>query len=97
MIQTCAICTKEKATKSFPLLPGLKAVFKEVEEEVELVYLLNQHIQWKEHHIGMPTDPFSFFSPSQYNSQQYLGPAWQNQPPFYTWPPQAFSMPPWPN
>lgn len=47
-IQACAICTKEHATKICPSLPGLKAVFKEAEEEVELVYLLNQRHQWKE-------------------------------------------------
>jgi len=41
MIHVCAICTKEHATKSCPSLPGLKEVFKEAEEEVEPVYLLN--------------------------------------------------------
>jgi len=48
MIETCAICTKEHAIESFPSLPRLKASFKEAEEEVELVYLLNHHRQWKE-------------------------------------------------
>ena len=56
MVQTCAICAKEHATKNCPSLPGLKAVFKEVEEEAEPVYLLNQ--------CRMPIDPYSFFQPS---------------------------------
>jgi len=76
MIQTCAICTKENATESFPLLPRLKAVFKEAEEEVELVYLLNQRRQWQASRTGMPTDPSLFFPPSKYNSQQYSGASW---------------------
>jgi len=42
MVQTYAICTKEHATESYPLLPELKVVFKEIEEEVEPIYLLNQ-------------------------------------------------------
>ena len=43
MVQTCAICTKYHATKSCPSLPGLKVVYKEVEEETEPIYWLNQH------------------------------------------------------
>lgn len=43
MVQTCAICTKDHAIESCPSLPGLKAVYKEDEEDTELVYLLNQH------------------------------------------------------
>lgn len=78
MIQTCAICTKEHATESCPSLLGLKSAFKEVEEEVEPVYLLNQRRQWQARQTGMPTDPSLFFPPSQYNSQQYSGVAWQN-------------------
>jgi len=39
MVQTCAICTKDHAMKNCPSLPGLKAVFKEAEEEMEPVYL----------------------------------------------------------
>ena len=68
MIQTCAICTKEHAIESCPSLLGLKAVFKEVEEEVEPAYLLNQCRQWQARQTGMPTDPYSFFPSSQYNS-----------------------------
>ena len=41
MVQTCGICTKDHATESFPSLPGLKAVYKEAEEETKPVYLLN--------------------------------------------------------
>lgn len=73
MVQTCAICTKDNATESYPSLPGLKAVFKEVEEETQPVYLLNQHRQWQALQIGTPTDPSSFFQPSQYNAQHYTG------------------------
>jgi len=42
-VQSCAIYTREHATKNCPSLPGLKAVYKEAEVELELVYLLNQH------------------------------------------------------
>jgi len=69
MIQTCAIFTKDHTTKSCPSLPGLKAVFKEAEEEVELVYLMNQCCQWKTHLTGMPIEPSSLFCSSQFNSQ----------------------------
>ena len=76
MVQTYAICTKEHGTKNFPSLPQLKAVFKEVEEETEPIYLLNQCRQWEAGQIGMPNDPYSFFQPSQYNSQKYIGATW---------------------
>ena len=33
-VQTCAICTKDHLTESCPSLPGLKAVYKEAEEEL---------------------------------------------------------------
>eukprot|EP00253_Pinus_taeda_P025658 PITA_25658 len=46
-VQVCTICTKDHSTKSYPSLPGLKAVYKEVEEEPESVYLLNQCHQWQ--------------------------------------------------
>ena len=45
-VQTCAICTKYHHTESCPSLPGLKAVYKEAEEEPESIYFLNQHRQW---------------------------------------------------
>ena len=45
--RTCTICTQEHTTESCPSLPGLKAIFKEVEEEAEPVYQLNQHRQWQ--------------------------------------------------
>jgi len=61
MVQTYAICNKEHATENFPSIPGLKTIFKEVEEEVEPVYLLNQHRQWQTRQTGMPTNPSSFF------------------------------------
>ena len=76
MIQTCAIFTKDHATESCPSLPRLKAVFKEVEEEVEPIYLLNQCRQWKARPTGMPTEPSLFFPSSQFNSQQYPVAAW---------------------
>jgi len=61
IVQTCAICIKEHATKNYPSLPGLKAVFKEAKEEAKPVYLLNQRHQWQARQICMPTDPSSFF------------------------------------
>jgi len=63
MIQACAICTKEHATESCPSLLGLKVVFKEAEEEIELVYILNKSHQWQARQIGMLIDPSSFFPP----------------------------------
>ena len=42
-VQVCAICTKYHSTESCPSVPGLKAVYKEAEEETKPVYLLNQH------------------------------------------------------
>ena len=97
MVQTCAICTKDHATESCPSLQGLKAVYKEVEEETEPVYLLNQRSQWQPRQTGTLADPSSFFQNPQYNSQQYLGAMWQNKPPFSNWSQQPFHMPPWPN
>lgn len=85
MVQTYAICTKYHATKKCPSLPGLKAIFKEVEAEIEPVYLLNQCREWQAQQAGMPTNPSSFFQLSKYNSQQYTGATWQNQPPFPNW------------
>ena len=41
-VQVYAICTKDHSTESYSSLPGLKAVHKEAEEEIEPVYLLNQ-------------------------------------------------------
>lgn len=79
MVQTYAICTKYHATEHCPSLLGLKAVYKEAEEETEPVYLLNQHRQWKQRQIGTPTEPSSSFQPSQYNAQQYTGTMWKNQ------------------
>eukprot|EP00253_Pinus_taeda_P014007 PITA_14007 len=34
-VQTCAICTRDHSTESCPSLPGLKAIYKEAEEEPE--------------------------------------------------------------
>ena len=62
-VQTCAICTKDHLTESCPSLPGLKAVYKEVEEEPKLVYLLNQRCQWQPRQSGMFPDPTSSFQP----------------------------------
>ena len=67
-VQTCAICTKDHLTKSYPSLPGLKAVYKEAEEEPESVYFLNQCRQWQPRHSSMFTDPTSSFKPLQYNA-----------------------------
>jgi len=40
-VQVCAIYTKYHSIANYPSLPGLKEVYKEVEEESEPVYLLN--------------------------------------------------------
>ena len=45
-VQVCTIFTKDDSMKNYPSLPGLKAVYKEVEEELEPMYLLNQCRQW---------------------------------------------------
>ena len=96
VIKVCAICTKDHPTEGCPSLPGLKAVYKEAEEESEVVCLLNQRWQWQSRQLGMPTDPFSSFQPPQYNAQQYSG-MWQNQPPFPNWSQQPFPTTSWPN
>ena len=61
IVQVCAICTKYHSKESFPSLPGLKAVYKEVEEETKMAYLLNHCCQWQPRQTGMPIDPSSSF------------------------------------
>ena len=68
-VQICAICTKDHLMESCPSLHGLKAVYKEVEEEPESVYLLNQRHQWQPQQSGMFSDPTSSFQPPQYHAQ----------------------------
>lgn len=46
-VQTCAICTKDHTTESFPSVLGLKVVYKEAKEETKQVYLLNKNCQWQ--------------------------------------------------
>jgi len=46
-VPVCAIRTKDHSTERCPSLPGLKAVYKEVEEEPDSVCLLNQRCQWQ--------------------------------------------------
>eukprot|EP00253_Pinus_taeda_P036590 PITA_36590 len=53
-VQTCAISTRYHSTESCPSLPGLKAVYKEAEEEPEVVYLLNQRRQWQPRQTAQP-------------------------------------------
>eukprot|EP00253_Pinus_taeda_P035424 PITA_35424 len=53
-VQTCAICTKDHLTESCPSLPGLKAVYKEAEEEPEPAYFINQHRQWQPRQSAQP-------------------------------------------
>lgn len=96
-VQIYAICTKDHATESCPSLPGLKTVYKEVEEETELVYLINQCRQWQARPTGIPIDPSSSFQPPQCSAQQYPRTMWQNQPSFSNWSQQPFPMLPWPN
>ena len=64
MVQTCAICTKDHTTEQCQSLPGFKAVFKEAEEEIEPVYLMNQRRQWKTKPTGMSQDASQFFPSS---------------------------------
>ena len=78
-VQTCAIYANDHLTESCPSLPGLKAVYKEAEEEPESVYLINQRCQWQQRQSGMFSDPTSSFQPPQYNAQQYN--MWQNTTP----------------
>ena len=95
-IQICAICTKDHLTESCPSLPGLKAVYKEAEEEPEPAYFINQRRQWHPRQSSMFSDPSSSFQPPQFNTQQQN--MWQNQsqPPFSNWSPQMFPTPnPW--
>eukprot|EP00253_Pinus_taeda_P028979 PITA_28979 len=97
-VQICAISTRDHSTESCPSLPGLKAVYKEAEEEPEVVYLLNQHRQWQPRQTGMFSDPTSSFQYLQYNTQQYN--TWQSQfqPPFPNWSSQSYpSANPWLN
>jgi len=75
-VQTCAICTKDHLTESCPSLPGLKAVYKEAEEEPESAYFINQRRQWQPRQSGMFSDPSSSFQPPQFNAQQQN--MWQN-------------------
>eukprot|EP00253_Pinus_taeda_P025356 PITA_25356 len=97
-VQTCAICARDHSTESCPSIPGLKAVYKEAEEEPETVYLLNQRRQWQPRQIGMFSDPASSFQYPQYNTQQYN--TWQSQfqSPFPNWSSQSYpSANPWLN
>lgn len=64
-VQACAIRIKDHSMESYPSLPGLKAVYKEAEEDPEPVYLLNQHCQWQPRQLGMFPDPASSFQPPQ--------------------------------
>ena len=95
IVKICAIFTKGHPTEGWPSLPSLKEVYKEAEEESEVVFLLNQRRQWQPRPSGMQNDPFSF-QPPQYNAQQYSG-IWQNQSPFPNWSQQPFPPTPWPN
>lgn len=60
-VQVYAICTKDHSTENCPSLLGLKVVHREVEEETEPVYLLNQRCQWQPRQTGIPVDPSSSF------------------------------------
>ena len=83
MIQTCSICTKDRATDQCPSLPELKAVFKEVEEGIESAYLMAQCRQWKARPSGMPQD-LSLFFPMQYHQHQSTRTTWEGQPTFFS-------------
>lgn len=47
----------------------MKVVFKEVEEEAKLVYLMNQRQKWKAKPTGMSQETSKFFPSSQFNQQ----------------------------
>jgi len=68
-VQTCAICTKDHLTENCPSLPGLKAVYREVEEEPKSAYSINQRRQWQPRQSGTFSDPTSSFQPPPYNAQ----------------------------
>lgn len=85
------------SAKNCPSLPGLKEVYKYVEEELDLVYQLNQHRQWQPQQLGMFLNPSSSSQPLQYHAQQY-NTMWKNQPPFSNWSQKPFpSSSPWSN
>jgi hypothetical protein len=76
VVRVCPIFSKDHDTEQFPLLPGLKVVFRGAEEEIEPFYLMAQCRQWQAHPPNTLQDP-SFFS-GQYNQQQNSGNAWQS-------------------
>jgi hypothetical protein len=72
IVRVCAICTKDHDKKDFPSLLGLKVVFKEAEEEMKPLYLMDQRRQWQSWPQNTFQYPSSFF-PGQYNQHQNLG------------------------
>jgi hypothetical protein len=62
VVRVCAICAKDHDTEQCPSLPGLKFVFREVEEETEPLYLMAQCRQWQTRPPNTLQDPSSFFS-----------------------------------
>jgi hypothetical protein len=66
VVQVCTICAKDQDTEQCPSLPRLKFIFREVEEEIEPLYLMAQRRQWKNRPPNTLQDPSSFFS-GQYN------------------------------
>eukprot|EP00253_Pinus_taeda_P005000 PITA_05000 len=79
-VQTCAICIRDHSTESCPSLPGLKAVYKEAEEEPEVVYLLNQCRQWKPRQTRNIPFPQPTLLALQQNPQSNLRPQLSAQP-----------------
>jgi len=47
VVQVCSIYIKDHSIENCPSLPSLKVVYKEAEEESELLYLFNQRRQWQ--------------------------------------------------
>jgi len=75
VVRVCTICAKDHATEQCPSILGLKAVFKEVEEEIEPIYLMAQRRQWQAHPPSTLHDLSSFFS-GKYSQQNNSGNTW---------------------
>jgi len=61
MVKTCTIYNKDHDTEQCPSLPVLKVVFKEEEEETELVCLMNQCREWQAKPTSMSQGAPQFF------------------------------------
>eukprot|EP00253_Pinus_taeda_P005769 PITA_05769 len=104
-VQTCAICTKDHLTESCPSLPGLKAVYKEAEEEPESTYLFTSVVNGSQGNLSK--HPFSNWSPQMFPTPNpwmnqsgwpnfpYPPPYWQNNAYPPRWTPSTSQGSPW--